>query len=39
MYVSVSKGMTCYSHLLLLVCSHVKGEILAAKKIPPEIGS
>ena len=24
--------MICYSHSLFLVCSHVKGEILAAKK-------
>ena len=32
MNVSVSKGMTCYSHSLLLVCSHVKGDFLAGKK-------
>ena len=32
MYVSVSKGMTCYSHSLFLVCSHAKGDFLAGKK-------
>ena len=35
----VSKGVICYSHSLLLVCSHVKGDFLADKKIPYEIRS
>ena len=32
MYVFVSKGITCYSHSLFLVCSHAKGDFLAGKK-------
>lgn len=31
-WLSVSKGMICYSHSLFLVCSHVKGDFLAGKK-------